>query len=383
MSAIPEPLTPSNCDLRDFRWMKLDIVALFNSDFNMTADDTAWRAGVTLWGRAWHQVPAGSLPNDELTLCNLAGFGRDMKTWRRIRNIALRGFILCTDGRLYHTFLCPMAKEAHEEKCRFEKRRAADRERKRAGVPSEADTTSAGIPPEAPLEEAAPSDGIPAENAVDVEVEGEQKVSPPIIPPKGGKARRQRSERIRGRIPVDWHPDEAGMVFAAERDAPADERAIADFRDHHIAHGSVMADWAAAWRTWCGNARRFGRALGQGPPTADGRRDPWGVDAWIARQSDAKDDVAGPANRPCKVIGGLAADLCAKSLAEAAGLPLEWRGSWDALGEWLRAGIDVGALPVLNAVTGQARTMRDRGSPIGSIAVFNIAVRNAGHRRQA
>lgn len=29
------------------------------------------------------------------------------------------------------------------------------------------------------------------------------------------------------------------------------------FRAHHAAHGSRMADWGAAWRTWYGNAVRF------------------------------------------------------------------------------------------------------------------------------
>ena len=30
------------------------------------------------------------------------------------------------------------------------------------------------------------------------------------------------------------------------------------FRDHHVAKGSVMADWDAAWRTWSRNAAKFG-----------------------------------------------------------------------------------------------------------------------------
>lgn len=31
------------------------------------------------------------------------------------------------------------------------------------------------------------------------------------------------------------------------------------FRDHHLSHASKMADWAAAWRTWIGNAPKFTR----------------------------------------------------------------------------------------------------------------------------
>ena len=150
---LPEPLVPLDLDLRDFRWMKLDLIALFNSDFNSTADDTAWRAGVTLWGKAWHQVPAGSLPDDDARLCNLAGLGRDTKTWKRVREEAMHGFVRCADGRLYHRFLCAMAVEAAEERDRYARRRQADRERKATRI-------SAGIPPD----ERETGPPIPAEN---------------------------------------------------------------------------------------------------------------------------------------------------------------------------------------------------------------------------
>ena len=82
---LPEPPVPADLDTRDLWWMPLDIGALLNSDFNaMTRSDTAWRAGVTLWLKAWHQVPAGSLPNDERVLCFFAGFGRDLRRWRKL-----------------------------------------------------------------------------------------------------------------------------------------------------------------------------------------------------------------------------------------------------------------------------------------------------------
>lgn len=139
----PEPLVPPDLDLRDFRWMKLDLIALFNSEFNDTPDDTAWRAGVTLWGKAWHQVPAGSLPDDDARLCNMAGLGRDLKTWRRIRELALHGFTKCTDGRLYHRFLCEIAADAATERAKYLKDKKADRDRKKG-------KTSTGIPPEEP-----------------------------------------------------------------------------------------------------------------------------------------------------------------------------------------------------------------------------------------
>lgn len=38
------------------------------------------------------------------------------------------------------------------------------------------------------------------------------------------------------------------------------------FRDHHVSKGNVMADWLAAWRTWCRNAVQFAARQARGPP---------------------------------------------------------------------------------------------------------------------
>lgn len=110
------PLTPPECDLRDFPRMMLDITRLRQSDFDATPDDSAWRAGLNLWFSAWHSVPAGSLSDDEAALAKAAGLGRDLRTWRKVKAAAMRGFVLCDDGRHYHETVCEFALEAWLEK---------------------------------------------------------------------------------------------------------------------------------------------------------------------------------------------------------------------------------------------------------------------------
>ncbi|MEI6560359.1 MAG: hypothetical protein WCO00_18325 [Rhodospirillaceae bacterium] len=51
-----------------------------------------FKAAVTLWCRAWHQVPAASLPDDDRLLASFAGYGRDIKSWLKVRPMALHGF---------------------------------------------------------------------------------------------------------------------------------------------------------------------------------------------------------------------------------------------------------------------------------------------------
>src|SRR5215475_6695062 len=65
---LPEPLVPVDTDVRGFPCMLLGCQQVLDSDFNAIANDAEFRAGVTLWLKAWHQVPAGSLPNDERVL---------------------------------------------------------------------------------------------------------------------------------------------------------------------------------------------------------------------------------------------------------------------------------------------------------------------------
>lgn len=116
MTAISEPLTPPECDLRGFQFMPLDVVRLRDSDLAALESPEACWAAVLLWCASWHQLPAASLPDDDRVLSQLAGFGRVVKEWLRIRPGALRGWIKCSDGRLYHPVVAEKAREAWSAK---------------------------------------------------------------------------------------------------------------------------------------------------------------------------------------------------------------------------------------------------------------------------
>lgn len=128
--ARPEPLTPESCDLRGLNYMPLMGNHLFGSDFNASATDAEWRAGITLYWAAWNQVPAGSLPSDDKALCRLADLGRDIVGWQCLRTGALHGFVECSDGRMYHPFLCEQARVAWSTRVSARDRKANWRAKK-------------------------------------------------------------------------------------------------------------------------------------------------------------------------------------------------------------------------------------------------------------
>lgn len=129
---LPAPLVPSEVDLSDFQYMELDVRLLRDSKFAAETEAEAFRAGVLLWCAAWHQVPAASLPNNDIELSNLAGYGRVVKEWRKVRDQALALFVLCSDGRLYHPGIAEVANRVWKSRQRdfsYQRFRAAVLER--------------------------------------------------------------------------------------------------------------------------------------------------------------------------------------------------------------------------------------------------------------
>ena len=106
-----------------------------------------------------------------------------------------------------------------------------------------------------------------------------------------------------------------------------------------------MANWDAAWRTWCRKQVEYGKASGQrslplfsvvAKTPVD---DAYGAATWAARVAGTKLEQMGPGKYvPCLNgfdLAGVASDLCS-----AVGLPPSWRGDLSPIAGWLQAGID-------------------------------------------
>lgn len=126
-SDLPEPLTPAECDLSGMPYMPLIIVRLLDSDFYALSTGDEFKAGLTLWCRAFLQLPAGSLPDNEKILARLSGAGKD---WPKVRAMALHGWVKCSDGRLYHPVVAQKALESWTTRQDYRDRMAKAREAK-------------------------------------------------------------------------------------------------------------------------------------------------------------------------------------------------------------------------------------------------------------
>ena len=114
----PAPLTPPDSNLSDFGFMPLDVGRFRRSDLVTQEEPEAIVAAILLWGHAWHSTPAASLSKNDRSLAQAAGFGRAVEAFLKVKDAALRGFIECSDGRLYHPVVAEKAREAWKAKVR-------------------------------------------------------------------------------------------------------------------------------------------------------------------------------------------------------------------------------------------------------------------------
>ncbi len=121
---------PADVDLRDFAFMPLDVRRFRDSRLVATKNPEEVLACVLLWSASWHQEPASSLPDDEMELAQLAGYGRAVRDYRKVKSGSLYGFVLCSDGRWYHPVVAEKAAEGWNGKLEQEHKRATDRQRK-------------------------------------------------------------------------------------------------------------------------------------------------------------------------------------------------------------------------------------------------------------
>lgn len=120
-------MSSPDCDLRGLEWMPLETQNLIDSTLWLESDGWEFKAAMGLILRSWRQVPAGSLPNSELALSQLASVP---VPWEQVRTMAMRNWVLCSDDRWYHPIVAAKAMEALPMRQEFEEKKSADAVRK-------------------------------------------------------------------------------------------------------------------------------------------------------------------------------------------------------------------------------------------------------------
>jgi hypothetical protein len=241
----PEPFVHRDVDISGMHGFLLNVQQLFASELWALSTGDEFKAAVALWGRAWLQVPAGSLPNDERVLAAFSGAGA---RWKKVRAIALRGFIECSDGRLYHKVLCDDVMTAWEKRVAFRKRtEAATIARRQRNDQRNDDVTESQIQLQITVTEDSKK-----------EISSLRSDSAPVPRPKAC------------RLPDDWYPNVAGVELARKTIGEvAGDRELEKFRDFWRANSGkdgAKLDWDATWRNWIRNADDRRPTQRAGPP---------------------------------------------------------------------------------------------------------------------
>jgi len=120
-------MTTAECDCTDLDGFMLNVERLMASELVALSTHEVVAAALFLWCRAWKQMPAASLPDDERVISAFAKL--PLSKFRKHREEIMRGFVKCSDGRFYHRTLSAEAMAAYERKVAFRRKREIDAKR--------------------------------------------------------------------------------------------------------------------------------------------------------------------------------------------------------------------------------------------------------------
>lgn len=129
-STLPDPPLDRDVDLTDLAYMPLHIARLKSSKSWLICKRRPELGFymMNLWGAAWHERPAASLDDDEDVLADRAMC--HPKEWPIVREDVMRGWVKCSDGRLYHPVVVEIALTSWKSKLEQRYTRNLDRLRK-------------------------------------------------------------------------------------------------------------------------------------------------------------------------------------------------------------------------------------------------------------
>ena len=241
----PADINPEDIDIRGFATMPIDGFKLMASDLWNQFGGDVFKAAFALWWASWNQVPAASLPTDEAGLASLAGYGRDVRGWRKVREGALRGFEMASDGRLYHPLMAEFALKAFRKR-RSQSGNARTLWKKRQVIENQQNASSHGIGLADAM--AKPSSCQPDARERERERERESK--------KESAERRTPKPARATRLDPTWIPPE--NIAADVRALGFDDGqigtmldAMRDWATNTPSAKGTAVDWGIRFRNWC------------------------------------------------------------------------------------------------------------------------------------
>ena len=286
MTELPTPLVPADADLRGLPFMPLDVVRLTNSDLVALSTGEEFKAAVILWAKCWLQVPAASLPDDDRILAHLSGAGA---RWKKVKEMALRGWVKCDDGRLYHQVIATKAIEAWERRQDYQADREGDRERLRKWreakrlkrVSANKETVSKPVSPTAGNADETSKTGTGTGTGTEEDTEFCLSTESDSEKPSStlrlvAREKKSRAKSMGTRLPNDFVvPDEWRSIATEARTRhglpPIDTGLEADkFTTFWTSKGpnATKRNWHRVFINWCLNARGTAHVNGTGPATA-------------------------------------------------------------------------------------------------------------------
>lgn len=261
---LPAPLVLPETDCRGLDGFMLNVERLMASELVALSTHEEIAAALFLWCRAWKQLPASSLPDDDKVL---AAFARlPLVRFRKVRAAALRGFIKCSDGRLYHRVLAEEAAKAYAKSRRFKQKRETDAERLRRWRETHSETPGE-TPPETRFVQEGQGQGQgqkkkdPEGGETQTRAREAEPPAPVVMPDLPPQLDRRPKPGHGIAWPVAEEPPPWAAYEAELHRLPAERvgETYAAWRNDRLAKGLTPFDPVADWRSWLIREAKFDR----------------------------------------------------------------------------------------------------------------------------
>jgi len=231
---IPDP--PYSADTTANGWHpELHIDRIWSSDTWTLAEDDERPWLLRTWFECWRSVPVGSMPAERRLFARRIG----CKTafLEAHAEILLRGWVLHSDGALYHTFISSQVNAMLDKRRKSAKKVAEWREKQKEKENKEQKESVTGYIAQC-------NGNVPVSNRQEQEQEQEQDIYMALSAPETDEKPKQKKFVRPTVAEVGDYIREKGFGFSAERFV-----AYYDSNGWKVGKGA-MKDWKAACRTW-------------------------------------------------------------------------------------------------------------------------------------